>query len=238
MTLLSCSQPWALGNAISPLKFLAKALSLFLRDLQLDSPIAPIGVLAVARVERLEFTKARGGEAVGRDTFRNEILYDRDGARRRQLPIGGKGGRLDLALVGMAIDPHHPRNFRRNLMLEVDERGGQPIELRAPRRIEARLSRIEQDFRLEDEAVADDSHAGPVAENLAQAAEDIGTVAGKLLNLLRQRHIEPGTEIGNLGLRFAVAVFGGCQGILDRGKLAAQGGDLLVQNFDLGQSAR
>ena len=63
-----------------------------------------------------------------------------------------------------------------------------------------------QHFRLEHEAVADDAHVLAVAEDLAQAAEEIGAVARQLLHPLRQRHVEPGAEIGDAGLAVLVAV--------------------------------
>ena len=60
----------------------------------------------------------------------------------------------------------------------------------------------EQDFGLEDKAVADDADIGAVADDLAQAAEELGTVARQLLHLARQRGVEAAPEIDDLALLF------------------------------------
>ena len=86
----------------------------------------------------------------------------------------------------------------------------------------------EQHFRLEDEAVADDADARPVAEDLAQAAEEIGAVTGELLHLLRESDIEARAEIGDFRLRFDVRFLRGVERLLDGGELAAQRRDLLI----------
>ena len=84
------------------------------------------------------------------------------------------------------------------------------------------LAEFEQHRGFEHEAVADDADVGPRAENLAQAAEEVGAVARELLHLLRQRDVEPLAEIGDLGLRFAVGGLRGVERLLDRRELLAQ----------------
>ena len=88
---------------------------------------------------------------------------------------------------------------------------------------ERRLAAREQHLRFEHETIAHDADARPRAQNLAQSSEKVRAVAGELLHLLRQRHIEPGAEIGDARLTFLVALFGGRQRLLDRGELAPQG---------------
>ena len=92
---------------------------------------------------------------------------------------------------------------------------------------------VEEHLRLEHEAVADDADVGAVAEDLAQPAEEIRTVARQFLHALRQRDIQPLAEIGDARLRFLVLLLGGVERFFERGELAAQRGDLLVENLDL-----
>ncbi len=137
----------------------------------------------------------------------------------------------------MAVDPQHPGDFGRNLLVQVDQRGRQLIELGAAFGQQQRLSGVEEHLRLEYEAVADDPDVRPVAENGAQAPKKFRTVARQFLHPLRQRDVEPLSEIGDPPLRFLVAFFRGFERLLERGKLAAQRADLLVQHLDLGQRA-
>ena len=84
------------------------------------------------------------------------------------------------------------------------------------------LAGVEEQFGLEHEAVADDADVRPVAENFAQAAEEVGAVARQFLHALRQREIEPLAEIGDPGLRFLVLLLGDIERAFERGELAAQ----------------
>ncbi len=109
------------------------------------------------------------------------------------------------------------------------------VDLAAAFGLQVGLAGVEEHFRLQHEAVADDAHVGPVAEDLAQLAEEVGAVLGQLLHLLRQRHVEALAEVGDLGLRVLDVLLGGIERLLERGELAAQRGDLLVEDFDLRQ---
>ena len=93
----------------------------------------------------------------------------------------------------------------------------------------------EQHLGLEHEPVADHADIRAVAEDLAEAAEEVGPVAGEFLDLLRQRDVQPASELGDARLGFPVAALGGRERILQGGELAAHGADLLVQQVDLGQ---
>ena len=124
----------------------------------------------------------------------------------RQLPVGLElAGAGERPLVGVAVDAQHPGMSPGISLVEVDQRGGELVELRLPGRVDAGLAGIEEHLRLEHEAVADDADVGPVAEHLPQAAEELGAVARQLLHLLRERHVEPRAEIGDARLRFPVA---------------------------------
>ena len=96
---------------------------------------------------------------------------------------------------------------------------------------------VEEHLRLEDEAVADDADVGPVAEDLAKPAEEVRPVARQFLHALGEGNVQPPAEVGDLGLALAVAGLGGAQGILESGDLAAERGDLLIEEFDLGKGA-
>ena len=67
---------------------------------------------------------------------------------------------------------------------------------------------VEEHFRLEDEAVADDADVGTVAENFAQLAEEIRAVARQFLHPLRQRDVQALAEIGDVQLRFFFLLLG------------------------------
>ena len=118
------------------------------------------------------------------------------------------------------------------------ERARELVELGAAARLHHGRAGIEEHLRLEHEAVADHADVRPVAEDRAQPAEEFGAEARQFLHALRQREIEPLAEIGDARLRLLVLAFGGFQRAFDRGKLAAQRGDLLVQQLDLRQRAR
>src|SRR4029077_6670729 len=70
------------------------------------------------------------------------------------------------------------------------------------------------------------------------ASEELGAVARQFLDALRQRDVEPLTEIGDPRLRFLVAFLGRVERLFERGELTAQRADLLIQDLDLCQRAR
>src|SRR5262245_58829307 len=122
---------------------------LALRQLQLDTAVAAEGFVGALGIDRLEFTEAGGNQALGRYPFAHEILHDRDGAARRQVPVrteDGTGGRSD---IGVAVDPQHPGNLTGNLALKLDNRRRDLVELIAAFRLEDRLPGIEEHLRLE-----------------------------------------------------------------------------------------
>ena len=96
----------------------------------------------------------------------------------------------------------------------------------------------EQHLRLEDEAVADDADVGPVAEDLAQPPEEVGAVARQFLHALGERDVQPPAEVGDLGLALLVLVLRGVERVLERGDLAAERRDLLVEQLDLRERPR
>ena len=68
-----------------------------------------------------------------------------------------------------------------------------------------------------------------------QLAEEVGAVAGKLLHLLGERHVQPLAEIGDLGLAVLVLCLGGIERLLQGGELEPERRELLVQQLDLGE---
>src|SRR5580704_5702711 len=137
----------------------------------------------------------------------------------------------------MAIDPKHPGDLARDFLVEIEQRGCERIELEASLGLEHRLAGVEEHFRLEHEAVADDADIGPIAKNSAQPSEEIGSIARQLLDALSQSDVQALAEIGNLDLRLLVLLRRGVERVLQGRKLAAQRRDLLVEHLDLRQGA-
>ena len=108
----------------------------------------------------------------------------------------------------MTVNAENPTNAGGNLRFQADHGARDLVEFVSPLRLEIGLSGIEEDFRLQDEAIALNAHVGTVAEHLAQLTEKVGAVARQFLNVLRQRNVKPLAEIADalLGLRF---LFGG-----------------------------
>ena len=125
-----------------------------------------------------------------------------------------------------------------NLFFQVEQGGGELVELGAAFRPQHRRAAIEEDFRLEHEAVADDADVGAVAEDFAQLAEEIRAVARQFLHPLRQRDVQALAEVGDVQLGVLFLLLGGAERVLERGDLPAQRADLLVEVFDLGDGAR
>src|SRR3954467_4819571 len=136
----------------------------------------------------------------------------------------------------MTIDAHYPGDLTGNLAFELHQRAGKGVKLGAPFRPQHGLAGIEEHFGLEHEAVADDAYVGPVAENGAQAPEEIGAIARQFLYPLRQRQVEALAQIGDLALRISTLLFGAFERILDRAELASQRCDLLVEDLNLRHS--
>jgi hypothetical protein len=55
---------------------------------------------------------------------------------------------------------------------------------------------------------------------------------------LGERHVEPLPEIGDAALRFLISLLAGVEGLLQRGELAPERRDLLVEHLDLRQRTR
>src|SRR5580700_11728928 len=100
----------------------------------------------------------------------------------------------------MSVDPQDPGNIGGNLALEVEHGGSERIQGLPPGGANVGLADVEQHRRLEHEAVADHANVGPRAEDLPQAPEKVGAIAVELLNLLRQRDVEPLAEVGDFRL--------------------------------------
>ena len=73
-----------------------KAVFLSIGQFQLYAAVAAQRLLPVARVERLEFAKARGGEVLWDHLFRGQVLHDGDGARGGTVP---NGHRFELRII-------------------------------------------------------------------------------------------------------------------------------------------
>ncbi len=74
---------------------------------------------------------------------------------------------------------------------------------------------------MEHEPIAHHTNIGSGAKDLPEATEKVRAIAIELLNLLRQRDIEPLAEVGDLRLRFLVCRLRCGERILDRSELLA-----------------
>src|SRR5690606_33378024 len=195
-------------------------------QLELDAAVAVARLGRVGRIERLELAEAGGDEPVGRHTVLDQELDHRGGAGRGQFPVVAvASGAGEGNGVGVAVDPEHPVDLGRNLALQCKDRAGELAHLLAAGLVDDLGAGREQHFRLEDEAVADDADVLAVGEDLAQAAEEVGAVAVELLHALGERHVQAATEIGDLGVGFAVAGLGDFERRFQRADLLAQRGD-------------
>src|SRR5262245_19787391 len=210
-----------------------------LRQLELDSAVAAEGFLGLVGIDGLEFAEACGQQPLRRQSLADEVLHDRDRASDGELPVVLELRAVDRPYVGMPIDAQHPGDLARYLLFELEQRAREAVELGpAFGLVERGLAGVEEHLRLEHEAIADDADVGPIAENGAQPSEEVGTVPRQLLHALGQSHVQPLPEIGDAALRVLVLLLAGVQRRFERGELAAQRRDLLIEHLDLGQRPR
>ncbi len=133
----------------------------------------------------------------------------------------------------MAVDPEDPIELGGNLARELQECARQPRQLGLALFAQLGRSGFEQHLGLEHEAVADDADVRVLAEDLAQAAEELGAVARQFLHLAGERDVEAPAEVGDLDLLLLVLRIGGVENFVQPRQLLAQGRDLPVQEIDL-----
>src|SRR5262245_55258981 len=102
-----------------------------LRQLELDATIAAEGFLGPVGIDGLEFAEARGHQPLRRHALADEVLHDRDRAPDGEFPVVLELWAVDRAYVGVAVDPQHPGDLARYLLFELEQRGGEPVELGA-----------------------------------------------------------------------------------------------------------
>src|SRR5262249_14823201 len=105
-------------------------------------------------------------------------------ARTGELPIGGEVRRGNRLGIGVPVHLEGPVDLRGDRALQLDNGGCQLIDGGQALRGHGRLAGWEQHLRLEHEAVADDADVLAVAQQLAQAPEEVGPVPLQLLHLL------------------------------------------------------
>src|SRR5262245_4782801 len=210
-----------------------------LRQLELNAAVAAEGFLGLVGIDGLEFAEARGHQPLRRHALADEVLHDRDRSPHGELPVVLELWAVDRPHVGMAVDAQHPGDLARYLLFELERGAGEPVELGTPLGlVERGLAGVEEYLRLEHEAVADDADVGPIAENGTQPPEEVGTVARQLLHALGQRHVQTLPQIGDAALRLLVLLLAGVERRFERGELAPQRRDLLIEHFDLRQRPR
>ena len=90
------------------------ALFSALGQFQLDAAVAALGGVVFARVERLMFAEAGGGQPIGRNSLVDHEFDHGDGAGGGEFPVGGELRRLDRHMIGMAIDAQDPGQISRH----------------------------------------------------------------------------------------------------------------------------
>ncbi len=132
-------------------------------------------------------------------------------------------------LVGVAIDAQQPVDVGRDLGRDILQRRGEGGELLLAFVADIGGGGGEQDFGLEDEAVAHDLHIAAVAQHFPQLAEELRAVAGKLGDLVDQRFVQALAQIGDLHLICLGLGFRDVEGGGELRQLFAHGRHLAVQ---------
>src|ERR1700738_4858568 len=138
-------------------------------------------------------------------------------------------------MVGMPVHAQYPVDVRRDLGRDLLQRSDHRRKLLLRIIAELGASRREQHLRLEHEAVADNPDIRAIAEDLAQSAEELRTIAGELLDFVDERQIKPLAELDNLPLLVLDLGFGGIESSRDARELIAQRSDLGSQLVDPGE---
>src|SRR5215467_3929848 len=186
-----------------------------LRQLQLEPAIAAKCLFSPIGIERLKFAKSGGDKTLRRYALGNEILYDRDRARRRQRPVGGVLRGDDRPYVGVSVHAQHPGDFWRNLLFEIKERDRELVELIAALLVQNRRSGVEEQLGLENEPIAYHPYVRPRSKNLPQLA-----------------------EISDASLGLLISLFRGVERLLECRQLAAERRNLLIEDFNLSKCPR
>src|SRR6266478_8633515 len=174
--------------------------SLSLGQLQLDAPIAAIGILGGTWINRLLVGEARRGEPRRWDAFIDGKTHHRQRAGGRQFPIRRELRIADRATVGVPVDPQDPVDVRRDLGGKLLQRDDHRSKFFFRPVGEIGASGREQHFRLEYKAVANDANVGALAKYLAQPAEELRAVTSQLLDLVHEGKVEALTEFDDLAL--------------------------------------
>ena len=117
----------------------------------------------------------------------------------------------------MAVDLQDPRQLGRDLDHDLPEHLGELRQALVALRLQPVGGGGEQHLGLEDEAVADDGEVAPLAQHLAEPAEELGAVGGELLDLGGERHVEALAEVGDGDLLLLALELRGLQGLFDAG---------------------
>src|SRR5262249_46163541 len=153
-----------------------------LRQLQLDAAVATKGFPGLFGIDRLELAQAPRDQPLRGYAPGGEGFNYPDRGPRPQPPVFPEIRAGDAPPPSMAVDAQHPGDLARNLLFEFEQRDGEPVEFgETLGLVERRPGGVEEHFRLEHEAIADDADVGSIAENHPQPPEEVGTVAREFL---------------------------------------------------------
>src|SRR5271170_5501832 len=103
-------------------------------------------------------------------------------------------------MVGMPVHAQYPIDVQRDLVRDLLQRSDHRRELLLRIISEVGASRRKQHLRLEHKTVADYPDIRAIAEDLAQSAEELVTIAGELLDFVDERQIEALAKLDDLPL--------------------------------------
>src|SRR5262249_12740164 len=105
---MACSSSFVMSRPCMSAHYDRIRLTSPVRQLELDTAIAAEGFFGPFRIDRLELAKAGRHQPLRRNPATDEILHDRNGARRRQIPIAAEGSTRRSANIGVAVDTQRP----------------------------------------------------------------------------------------------------------------------------------
>ena len=103
-------------------------------------------------------------------------LHDGNRPGRGQFPVRPEGRGRNRPDVGVSIDPKHPVRILGDACLKVPERRGELIEFRVTLRGEFGGAAVEENFRLEHEAVAHNLDVVALTERSFQLPKKVSNI--------------------------------------------------------------
>src|SRR5262249_56905507 len=101
-----------------------------LGELELEARVGSMGWAGLGGVDGVKSPEPRRDEPLRRYALGDEVLHDRDRACDRKLPVVPELRTVNPPHVGVAVDAQHPRNLAGNFLFQLEQRGGETVQLR------------------------------------------------------------------------------------------------------------